>query len=71
MNAIININLTAELTQTTIEGPGKECVVLLVEFFNSNPEVKHLFKTALDVERHYALEQEMETWKEAVQKAEQ
>ena len=64
MSALIKIHLTEELTQATIEGKGKDCIVLLVKFFNTNPEVKHLFKTALDAERLYALEQEMETWKE-------
>lgn len=67
MSAVIKINLTKELTKATIEGNGKECITLLVEFFYTNQEVKQLFKDALKVEQLYALQKEMETWKEIAQ----
>lgn len=64
MSVVIKINLSEELTEATIEGNGKECVAVLVEFFHTNVEVRKLFKTALEIERLYAVQQEMETWKE-------
>ncbi len=67
MSALIKIHLTEEFSKGAIEGKGKDCLVLLVEFLHSNPEVKHLFKEALRVEQLFALEQEMETWKEKQQ----
>lgn len=62
MSALIKIQLTEEITEATIEGNGKECIALLVEFFNTNEEVRKLFKTALEVERLYAMELEMDKW---------
>jgi hypothetical protein len=67
MSVLIKIHLTEELTKATIEGNGKDCIAVLVEFFNTNPEVRNLFTDALKVERLYAMEQEMETWKETAQ----
>jgi hypothetical protein len=64
MRALIKIHLTEEMSEATIEGNGKDCIAVLVEFFNTNEEVRKLFKTALEVERLYAMEQEMDKWKD-------
>jgi hypothetical protein len=64
MSALIKIHLTEEMSEATIEGNGKDCIAVLVEFFNTNEEVRKLFKTALEVERLYAMEQEMDKWKD-------
>jgi hypothetical protein len=64
MSALIKIHLTEEMSEATIEGNGKDCIAVLVEFFNTNEEVRKLFKTALEVERIYAIQEEMEGWKD-------
>jgi len=60
MSALIKINLTEEKAEATIEGKAKDCLILLVEFFYTNPDVKELFKNALEVERRFALESAIE-----------
>jgi len=64
MSALIKIHLTEEISEATIEGNGKDCIAVLVEFFNTNKDVRKIFKTALEVERLYALQEEMEGWKD-------